>query len=112
MAAEGPKSGITGSVLGIITFLAGIALLAMTFKFAIDMFGTDPAALFGLQQGEAIDLGRSVTVLMGIIVRVLLLVVMAIVGGLIASRGIRLYADARHSAHPPRYDERKGSIVD
>ena len=90
------RGTIAGILLGILVFLGGIALLALTFKLAIDMFTTDPARLFDLQ-GKTLDLSKAVATLMGVVVKVLLLLVMAIVGGLIANRGIHLYADSRHS---------------
>ncbi len=91
------RGTITGILLGILVFLGGIALLALTFKLAIDMFTTDPNKLFGLE-AKTLDLSKAVATLMAVVVKVLLLLVMAIVGGLIANRGIHLYADSRHSS--------------
>jgi hypothetical protein len=91
------RGNITGTVLGILVFLAGAALLALTFKLAFDMFGTDPTRLFGLTPGKTLDLSKAVTLLMAVVVKILLLLVMAIISGLIANRGIHLYADSRHT---------------
>jgi len=112
------KGSIAGSLLGILTFLVGIALLALTFNLAITMFGVEPSKLFDLQPGKTLDISKAVTMLMGVVVKVLLLLVMAIVGGVVANRGVHLYADSRHASHhvvirdtpPPgqeRSDEKK-----
>jgi len=90
------RGTIAGILLGILVFLIGIALLAFTFKLAIDMFSTDPQRLFDTG-GKTLDLSKAVATLMAVVVKVALLLVMAIVGGLIANRGIHLYADSRHS---------------
>lgn len=108
------RGSIAGIVLGIIVFLGGIALLALTFDLAIEMFRTDPSTLFGLQ-GKPLDVNKAVTTLMGVVIRILLLLVMAIVGGVVANRGIHLYADSRAStkavllkSEPERRKERTG----
>src|SRR5438045_1765721 len=49
---------ITGSLLGILTFLGGIALLALTFKLAIDMFHQDPQQIF-VQPGKTLDISQA-----------------------------------------------------
>jgi hypothetical protein len=86
---------IAGGLFGILIFLAGVALLALTFKLAIDMFGREPAELLGIKAGKALDLNNAGTQLIGVVLRIFLLLVMAIVGGMIANRGIRLYADSK-----------------
>jgi hypothetical protein len=91
------SGSIAGHLLGILAFLGGIAILVLTFRLAIEMFGTDPAKLFDLQPGKTLDLSKAATILMGVVIKVLLLLVMAIVGGLIANRGIHLYADSRQT---------------
>lgn len=92
---ERPRPTYTGTVLGIVTFLAGIGVLVFTFKLAFDLFGLEPASLFDLKPGAALDLNRAGATMMGVIIKVLLLLVMALVGGIVASRGIHLYADSR-----------------
>ena len=110
------RGTIAGILLGILVFLGGIALLALTFKLAIDMFTTDPTKLFDTG-GKTLDLSKAVATLMAVVVKVALLLVMAIVGGLIANRGIHLYADSRHSktvmikeksSEPPPRRNRRG----
>lgn len=94
---ERPRPPYAGTVLGIVTFLAGIGVLVFTFKLAFDLFGVEPASLFDLKPGAALDLNKAGATMMGVVVKVLLLLVMALVGGVVASRGIRLYADSRAS---------------
>jgi hypothetical protein len=84
-------------VLGLLAFFGGLALLVFTFKLAFTMFGTDPYALFGIGKGKVLDLNTASATLMAVIVKILLLVVMAAVGGVIAKHGMHLYVDSRQS---------------
>lgn len=86
---------IAGNLLGVLIFIGGILLLLYTFKLATDLFGRDPANLLGLEKGKPLDLNNAGAQLAGVVVKVLLLLVMAIISGMIASRGIRLYTDSR-----------------
>lgn len=96
------RSGhIAGGLFGILIFLAGIGLLALTFKLAIDLFGKEPSDLLGIKQGKALDLNNAGAQLAGVVLKILLLLVMAIVGGMVANRGIRLYADSKPSPKEP-----------
>jgi hypothetical protein len=88
-------SGIAGGLFGILVFLGGVALLLLAFKLAYDMFSVDPVHNFRPKEGEALDLGQVVPSLISVVMKILLLLVMSIVGGMIANRGIRLYADGR-----------------
>jgi len=92
------RGAVTGSILGVLAFLGGLALLGLTFKLAYNMFSIDPATLFGIGKGKALDLNTALTTLMAVLVRILLLMVMVLVGGGVAKHGIHLYADSRHSA--------------
>lgn len=105
--AEGHKPGLAGPVFGIITFFVGIAIMAFTFKLAMDMFGQDPRRLFELDTGKTLDINNAAATLLAVVVRILLLLVMAVVGGLIANRGIKLYADSRHADRPHRVKAEK-----
>lgn len=86
-----------GKVVGMLTFLGGIALLLVTFSLAYRMFSVPPDQALGLKRGETLDVGMAGQSLASILVRVLLLVVMALAGSLVASRGISLYS---HSTRP------------
>ena len=92
------RGAITGVLLGILVFLAGIAIVLFTFKLAYTMFNTDPATLLNIGHGQTLDLSKAATVLMGALLKVVLLVVMVIIGGVVANRGIHLYANSRSSA--------------
>lgn len=95
MADRKSGSGLAGGLFGILVFLGGVALLLTAFKLAYDMFSVDPVQNFRPKQGEALDLGQVVPSLISVVMKILLLLVMSIVGGMIANRGIRLYADGR-----------------
>lgn len=92
---ERSRSPLAGPILGVLAFLVGLALLGFTFKLAWDLFGVEPAKLFDIQPGKTLDFQKVGTMLLAVFVKVLLLFVMALVGGVFASRGIRMYADGR-----------------
>ena len=81
-----------GSTLGLLVFLGGVALLVLTFRLAYEMFQTPPTVALDLQGGKTIDLGRASDRASAILVRVIVLVLMAFTGSLVANRGILLYA--------------------
>lgn len=80
--------------MGLLIFLGGVALLFFTFKLAFDQFTAPPTQTLGIQSGKAIDLDKAGTNFANLILKVLWLIVMAIVGGLISNRGIKLYGDS------------------
>ncbi len=94
-----PHREALGSVVGILVFLGGIALLGLTFKLAFDLFAVQPDVALKLNQKKAIDLAATGGSFMGILVRTLLLVVMGLVSSLIATRGIHLYSQSLTSVH-------------
>jgi hypothetical protein len=84
-----------GSILGILVFLGGIALLLLVFRMAYEMFTMPPSNALGLKSAKAIDfnvVGNSLTT---IVVRILLLLVMGVFGSLVANRGISMYTSSR-----------------
>jgi len=83
-----------GSVIGILAFLGGVALLLVVFKLAFEMFKTPPAQALGIDS-KKLDLNVGVSSLFGVMIRVLLLLVMGLVGSWIANRGISMYTQAR-----------------
>jgi hypothetical protein len=89
-------------VLGLLTFLGGVAILGYTFQLALEMFGTPPAKALGVQTGKAIDYNAAQTNLAGILIRIVLLLVMGAVGSWIANRGANLIAAAAHPAQGPK----------
>jgi hypothetical protein len=86
----------TGVTFGIIVFLIGIALLLATFKWAFDQFSVPPENALHIAAGKPLDISMAVQSFAGLIIRVLLLLVMAVVGAIIANRGIKMYTDSRH----------------
>ncbi|MEQ1820980.1 MAG: hypothetical protein ABL949_00545 [Fimbriimonadaceae bacterium] len=102
MSEDHKSSSAAGSFFGIVVFIVGIGLIALTFKMALEMFNVDPKTAFELGKDKAIELGRVVPTLLGIVVRVLLLCVMAMIGGMVANRGIRLYVDSRAKSAAPK----------
>ncbi len=103
------KSGsISATLLGVLVFLAGVALLAFTFKLAYEMFMVPPQDALGIKPKQPIDLGMAGQSFVGVIIKVLMLIVMGFVSSLIANRGVSLIAGARVPVKPapkPSTDE-------
>ena len=89
-----------GSIIGIMVFLGGIALLAMTFQMAYTMFTTPAERALQLKSGVGMDIAKAGTSLGDIIVRIFLLLVMAMVGSFVSNRGISLYSSSRALTSP------------
>lgn len=90
-----------GSVLGLLTFLGGVALLLLTFRLAYDMFEVPPADALNIGQAKVLNpatVGNSLAVM---VERIVLLLIMGIVGSLIANRGITLFTHSR-GIHVPK----------
>ena len=98
MAWRARRGHVAGNLFGLLIFIAGVALLAYTFKLAIELFGREPKEMLEIVPGKPLDINNAGAQLAGVVVKVLLLLVMAVVGGMIANRGIRLYADTK--PHP------------
>lgn len=95
------NNDIFSRILGVIVFLAGIALLVYVFKSAHVMFisnnmGLSLTPVKGAQPGAMTTaLGESAIKLF---VRIVLLLLMSVVASLIASKGISLYfAATKHT---------------
>jgi hypothetical protein len=84
-----------GSLIGIVAFLGGVALLLLVFKFAYEMFKIPPAHALGIEGTKKLDLNVATAALFGVMIRITLLLVMGLVGSWIANRGISLYTQAR-----------------
>ncbi len=83
---------VLSRIIGIVVFLGGIALLVFVFAMSYRFFSSESS---GIQIGSpnpavpaTVVLGMSVAKLL---VRIGLLLVMAIIGSLLASRGIQMY---------------------
>ncbi|MEA2554387.1 MAG: hypothetical protein QOJ65_2563 [Fimbriimonadaceae bacterium] len=97
MEDKRPQTSWTGVSAGIVVFIAGIALLLLTFKLAYDQFLVPPESALHIPVGKPIDIGAAVQTFAGLVIRVLLLFVMAIIAAIIANRGIKMYTDSRHT---------------
>ncbi len=89
-----------GMLLGFLTFVFGIGLLFFTFKLAFELFSVPPDQAVGIAKDKAVDFAQAGQSLVAVFVRILLLLVMAGVGSMIANRGIKLYVSARAMALP------------
>lgn len=92
---------VVGSILGILVFLGGIALLVFTFKTAWEMFSVPPHEALNLKPGQPINVNNVGPTLIGQVMRVILLLVMAVVGSLVANRGVHLYYSGRGHKEKP-----------
>lgn len=92
------------SLFGLTVFLAGVALVGWTFYQAWLLFGKAPDLNLGIQKGQAIDFGVVLINLGRLVIRVLLLIVMAAIGSILANRGVKMYASSGVSHVPQRVD--------
>jgi len=92
------RGSISASLLGILIFLVGVAMLVFTFKLAYDMFMVPPQQALGIKPKEPLDLGLAGQSFVREILKVLFLIVMGLMGSLIANRGVSLFTGSR--AHP------------
>jgi hypothetical protein len=76
--------------------LGGIALLGLTFKIAYELFRIPAEQALNIVPKKALDINVVAPSFGWIIVRIILLIVMALVGSLIANRGIKLFTESRH----------------
>jgi len=81
-----------GATLGLLVFLVGVGLLVLVFKMSLDLFNTPPKMSLEIKTGRAIDVAKASDTATAVVVRVIVLVLMAITGSLIANRGIHLYS--------------------
>jgi hypothetical protein len=98
--ADRPRRDLTGSIIGMLTFLGGVALLLLTFRLAYDLFTVPPSDALGLRGAKEVDAGRAGNSITSLLVRIALLFVMGFVGSLVANRGVTLYA--KSLVHRPR----------
>ena len=101
---------ITARILGILVFLAGVALIVYVFWSADLLFHQAPPSVpvtaaakaasgnASAAPSAAIEIGRS---MVDYLKRLLTLLIMCIAGSVIASRGVHLYFSAGRSHHNP-----------
>lgn len=83
------------TALGLLVFLAGIALLVLTFRLAFSIFETPPHETIGAAKSQTINLAVAGDSIVSLIFKIILLFLMACVGSMVANRGIALYAHAK-----------------
>jgi hypothetical protein len=88
-----------------LTFLGGVGLIVATFALAQGMFSVSPQDALQIKEGQVLDINRVLMAGMGILARVLLLIVMAGIGSIVASRGIKLYVLSGSPPVPPVKEE-------
>ena len=81
--------------------------LAFAFKLAYDMFITPPEAVLSPGKDSAIDINSLTSNLFQVVVKVILLIVMAAIGSMVANRGIKLYASPRKGVAKPKAEKPK-----
>jgi len=79
----------------LVVFLAGIGLILATFWQAWEIFSKAPQFNMGVEPGKAIDFTVVAVNLSRLIVQILLLVVMAGIGSVLANRGVRMYSSVQ-----------------
>lgn len=81
----------TGTVLGLLVFGLGAYLLWTVYGEARTMYAEPPGRTLGVVPGGKLDLPDAGSRLAGTLVKVLLLALMAFVGGLVCRAGVQLY---------------------
>jgi hypothetical protein len=84
-----------GTLFGLLVFCGGVALLVVTFRLAYNLFMVPPEVAIGIQKGNTLDLAKAGDSAAQLVLRIVLLLIMAFVGSMVANRGISLYSDAR-----------------
>ncbi|MCW5940538.1 MAG: hypothetical protein KF884_12905 [Fimbriimonadaceae bacterium] len=98
------RTGI-GAFLGITVFLGGVCMVAATFWRALGFFSSPPEVRLGIKEGQPIDPAVTASSLGQITIQIAVLVVMAMVGALLASQGVKLYGAAMSTIpEEPRKD--------
>ena len=90
-----PHRDWLGTALGLVIFLGGMFLLYTVFRQALDLFTTPPKVELKVQPGKPIELASAFNAIVGVVWKIVLLIVMAWLGSLIANRGISLYSHSR-----------------
>jgi heme A synthase len=86
-----------GRLLSVVVFLTGIGLMLVAFWLAYRMFQTPPQRLFQDTGNQNPNLGAIATGIWAALRGILLLVLMTVVGGMVANRGISLYLAVRRA---------------
>lgn len=90
------KRDYMGSLVGLGVFLGGIALMLFVFKQCYELFSIPVDHALGLEKGGKLDYNTAGTSFVQLLIRILVLILMAVIGGMVSERGIRLYARSLH----------------
>ena len=94
-SSHGLRRDWLGSLVGLAIVLGGMAILYTVFKEAWILFATPPAIVLNVQPGKPIDLASAFNAMIGTVVKIILLLIMAWLGSVIANRGIFLYSQSK-----------------
>lgn len=87
------KRDVLGPTIGLLTFLAGVILLGMTFAYAFQLYSKPPTVVLGISGSDKpVDLNQAGDSIASVVFRSIMLLVMCAVGSSIAGRGVKLYA--------------------
>jgi hypothetical protein len=98
---------IAGPVFGVLVFLFGVALILLTFGWAYKMYQTPPLMALNVEPDKPINLNNAASALMQALFQVILLIVMAAIGSIIAGRGIKMYSATARPEDRPRERPKK-----
>lgn len=90
---------IGNAVVGLLVFLVGVALVVFAFKLAYEQFSVAPQVAVAGSSKEPLNLNGAVTNITQVVKNVLLLIVMAVIGSIVASAGVKLYSN-HHKPSP------------
>ncbi len=102
MSVSPPRTDLTGRLVALLVFLAGIAILVFVFVTALHLFqspvpGLEPLQTSGAPPPPAANIGTSLAAFAR---QLLLLGVMTLAGSLLANKGAHLYLSTVHI--PPK----------
>lgn len=84
---------VGSAAVSLLTFLAGILLIGFAFWLAYGLFQTPPDVAVSSDPDQPLKIDDTVQSVLTILIRVILLVVMAGFGSMIATRGIKFYSE-------------------
>jgi hypothetical protein len=78
--------------VGLVSFLVGITMIVFAFYLAFQIFSVPPSVTMDAIPGKPLDFSKAAESFSTVFIRLLLLIVMAGFGSMVANRGIKLYA--------------------